>query len=260
MMERRGAWQPWAGTPENYKISIAELVRNGTMDAQIAGTLWAAVDDQVSFLTVAVPQNAGKTTVASAVLALRPPETPLHFVVGETSELQRLAGERAGGYIVVGEFSRAPMPSYIWGPAVREVFATVGHGYSLQTSLHAPGIHPAIRVITQENRVSDADASALKLVVYIEVFRTGRGDVARRVTEVFELDRVEDGAAVGRTLFGWHHNSDSFEKVAEPRQFGLDRGALDRRRQIIGALADSERTSTEDVETAVADFRRTGVT
>ena len=69
---RRGPanWQPWAGAPENYKLSIAALVQNGTMDAEIAGTLWAAVDEQASFLTVAVPQNAGKTTVASAVLAL----------------------------------------------------------------------------------------------------------------------------------------------------------------------------------------------
>src|SRR5215217_2169266 len=139
-MNRR-EWHPWAGTPENYKLSIAELAHNGTMDAEIAGTLWAAVDEKLSFITVAVPQNAGKTTVASAVLALRPTEVELNFVEGRSAdELQQLARDRRGGYIVVGEFSQAPMPSYIWGDAVRKVFKTLHAGYALQTSLHAPGV------------------------------------------------------------------------------------------------------------------------
>ncbi len=55
-------------------ITIAELVRNGTMSAQIAGTLWAAVDEQRSFLTVAIPRFAGKSTLSNAVLALRRPD------------------------------------------------------------------------------------------------------------------------------------------------------------------------------------------
>jgi hypothetical protein len=261
MGSRRGPanWQPWAGTPENYKLSIAALVQNGTMDAQIAGTLWAAVDEQLSFLTVAVPQNAGKTTVASAVLALRPPKVDLHFVLGEAAELQELAEKRAGGYVVVGEFSRAPMPSYIWGSAVRGVFATLRSGYSLQTSLHAPGVGPALQVITSENGVSDEDASALKLIAYIEVFGTQTGDIVRRVTEVYELDRVEGGLPAGRTLFRWRREDDSFDKVAEPQNFGTDRGALTRRREVIDELAQSGRTSTDDVAAAVAGFRAASV-
>jgi hypothetical protein len=254
---RRGPanWQPWAGTPENYKLSIAALVQNGTMDAEIAGTLWAAVDERLSFLTVAVPQNAGKTTVASAVLALRPPEVDLHFVLGEAAELQELAEKRAGGYIVVGEFSRAPMPSYIWGSAVRGVFETLRSGYSLQTSLHAPGVEPALKVIASENGVSDEDASALKLIVYIEVFGTRTGDIVRRVTEVYELDRVEGGLPVGRALFRWRREDDSFDKLAEPQNFSTDRDALARRREVIAELAQSGRTSVEDVAAAVAAFR-----
>jgi hypothetical protein len=258
MMQRGrmpAGWLPWAGAPENYKLSMAELVHNGTMDAEIAGTLWAAVDEQLSFLTVAVPQNAGKTTVASAVLALRPPDVDLHFAMGEPSELEQLAQAQAGGYIVVGEFSRAPMPSYIWGDAVRQVFTTLRYGYSLQTSLLAPGVAPAVRVITEGNGVPDEDASALKLVVYIEVFGTNRGDIVRRVTEVYELDRVEGGLPAGRTLFRWQRDGDRFEKLSEPQQFGLDRDDLARRREVIGALAASGRTSTADVAEAVAAFR-----
>ena len=253
---RASTWRPWAGAPENYELSIAALVANGTMNADIAGTLWAAVDEQLSFLTVAVPRNAGKTTVGSAMLALRQPDTALHFALGEAEELERLAEARLGGYLVIGEFSPAGMPSYIWDEAVRRVFETVRHGYSLQTSLHAPGVEPAIRVITGENQVSDADASLLKLVVYIEVSTTARGETIRRVSEVFELDHVRHGAPVGRTLFRWRPETDRFEKVAEPQQFGADRTVLQRRRDAIEELAVSGRTSIQDVAAMASSVLR----
>jgi type IV secretory pathway ATPase VirB11/archaellum biosynthesis ATPase len=253
-MNRR-EWQPWAGTPENYKLSIADLVQNGTMNAEIAGTLWAAVDEKLSFLTVAVPQNAGKTTVASAVLALRPPEVDLHFVLGHSEELQTLARDARGGYIVVGEFSHAPMPSYIWGDAVRNVFSTLAAGYSLQTSLHAPGVEAAVDVITTQNRVPDADASALDLIAYIEVFRTGDGGVARRVTEVYELDRIEGGRPIGRTLFRWRRETDTFDKLSEPQNFAHGGEKLAQRRGVIQALVNAGRTSIDDVADAVESFR-----
>jgi hypothetical protein len=257
-MNRR-EWQPWAGTPENYKLSIAELVHNGTMDAEIAGTLWAAVDEKLSFLTVAVPQNAGKTTVASAVLALRPPEVELNFVLGKQDELEALASEARGGYIVVGEFSHAPMPSYIWGEPVRQVFSTLRAGYSLQTSLHAPGVEAAVDVITTQNGVPDADASALNLIAYIEVFRNGDGGVARRVTEFYELDRIEGGRAVGRTLFRWQRGSDTFDKLTEPQNFAQDRDALTKRRGLLQELVTRGRTSIDDVAAAVNAFRETSI-
>jgi hypothetical protein len=233
---------------------MAALVANGTLDAQVAGTLWAAADEQLSFLTVAVPREAGKTTVASAILGLRRPDVPLHPVLAEPGELEGLRRERRGGYVVVGEFSPWRMPSYIWGDAVRDVFATLGHGYSLQTSLHAPGVEPAIRVISAENRVPDEQASHLKLVVYIEVTRGTNGQPRRRVAEVFELDRVADGKPVGRTLHRWQPADDRFETVSAPEQFGRDRNVLQRRREAIAELVEARRTSVEDVAALVERF------
>src|SRR3990170_1382751 len=96
-------------------ITIVELIRNGTLSAQVAATLWAAVDERRSFLTVAIPRFAGKSTLSNAVLALRPPDVPLHQVDGSPGEMQRLKREQLGGYLVVAEFSEAPVPHYIWG-------------------------------------------------------------------------------------------------------------------------------------------------
>lgn len=247
-------WNPWAGAPGNYNLSIAALVANGTMDTAIAATLWAAADVQLSFLTVAMPRGAGKTTVASSILALRKPDVPLHFALGEPAELERLRQEKRGGYLVIGEFSPYAMPSYIWGESARQVFATLRHGYSLQTSLHALGVEPAVRVINREIGVSDDDASRLKLVVYIEVVRGTGGETLRRVSEVFEVDRVADGAPVGRTLHRWDRGADRFEQVAEPVQFAQDPSVLQRRRDAIAELVRAGHTSVEDVAAMAASF------
>jgi hypothetical protein len=183
---------------------------------------------------------------------------PLHPVLAEPDELSELRKAQHGGYIVVGELSPYGMPSYIWGPPVRDVFDTLQHGYSLQTSLHAKGVEPAIRVVTAENRVSDEAASHLKLVVYIEAARGSDGRPFRRVAEVFEVDRVVNGAPQGRTLFRWQAVEDRFVKEAEPAQFGRDRAVLQRRREAIHGLVQSGRTSIRDVVGLVQDFARAG--
>src|SRR6266542_1281744 len=89
-MERTGGRQTSPGREEAKGLSVAELVRNGTMSAEIAAVLWAAVDAQLSFLTVAVPRNAGKSTTSNAVLALRRPEAPLHRITGVPAQLDSL--------------------------------------------------------------------------------------------------------------------------------------------------------------------------
>jgi hypothetical protein len=238
------------------EITIAELVRNGTMSAEMAAVLWAAVDEQRSFLTVAIPRFAGKTTTSNAVLALRPSHVLVTPVAGEPGVMQRLAEERRGGYLVVAEFAQAPMPGYIWGEPVRRVFETVhAGGYALQTALHAPGVEEAVREVTYGNGVSDAHASTFKLVMYIERFGHSFDTFQRRVTDLYEVERVQDGRPVGRSLFRWRDADDSFEQLAEPQQWGLDRADLVQRAGIVGHLANRGQTSATNVAAAVAEYR-----
>ena len=237
------------------EITIAELVRNGTMSAEMAGLLWAAVDERRSFLTVAIPRFAGKSTTSNAILALRPPEIPLQYVDGAPELMDRLRRERQGGYLVVGEFSQAPVPGYIWGEPVRRVFETLEAGYSLQAALHAPGVDEAIRVLTEENGVSDALASAFDLVLYIERFGEDEASFWRRLAVIYELDRVQDGRPEGRTLYRWSEDGDRFEAVEQPRSFATGQRDISARAALIAGLAEAGWTSAGDVSEAVATYR-----
>lgn len=242
--------------PEEEPLSIAYLVQNGTMSAEMAGVLWAAAEEQVSYITVAVPQKAGKSTTANAVLALRPANVAVHPVVGDPDEMALLQRERLGGYLQVAEFSPRMRGRYIWEEPARRVFETLASGYSLTGSLHAPGAIDGFHEVTKGIGVSDERAKALKLVLYIEVLgeRNDPG-IRRRLADVYEVTDVKGGDPIGQSLFRWRPESDSFEKVGEPVQFGRDRADLDRRTQVMANLALSERTSPEDVEQAVQSYR-----
>lgn len=237
------------------EITIADLVRNGTMNAEMAALLWAAVDEQQSFLTVALPRFAGKSTTSNAILALRPEHVPLHEVAGESRRMEQLKQDRLGGYLVVGEFSQAPVPGYIWGEPVRRVFETLPYGYSLQTALHARTVEEAIELVTRGNGISDEAASSFKLVLYIERFGSSHVDFWRRLVEIYEVHSVQGGKPIGHPLFKWRQSDDSFEKVSGPHQFGRDAADLAHRASIIADLVVKDRTSPDDVAAAVHDYR-----
>jgi hypothetical protein len=238
------------------EITIAELVRNGTMSAEMAAVLWAAVDERQSFLTVAVPRFAGKTTTSNAVLALRPSEMPVTPVAGEPAQMELLKQERRGGYLQVAEFAYAPVPGYIWGPPVRRVFETVHEGgYALQTALHAPGVEAGMLEVTEGNGISDEHASTFKLIMYIERFGYGYESFWRRVTDLYEVDDVKGGRPRGRSLFRWREAGDTFEQLADPQQWGADRDDLAQRASIIAALAQRDLTGPGEVAAALSEYR-----
>jgi hypothetical protein len=234
------------------EVSLSELVRNGTLNAEMGAVLWAAAHETISFITAAVPQLAGKSTLSRAALAMRRPETPLHRFWGEPAQLDALLRNQLGGYIVVEEFSHAPVPGYIWGEPVRRVFDALKSGYALQATLHAGSVSEALGEITHGNRVTDEGASQLKLVLYVERFGTNRANFWRRLVEVYELHKIEDGRPIGHPLYRWRREDDSFEKVSDPHQFGRDRDLLERRASVLQRLADDGRTSQADLRAAAS--------
>lgn len=234
------------------ELTLVDLVRNGTMNAEMAAILASIAAEQHSFMVVAVPRFAGKSTVTNAMLHCVPANVPVHRLSGDEAEMDRLKHDAGGGYLVVGEFSRAPVPNYIWGPPVRKVFETMRAGYSLSTALHAPSVDDAYAAICRTNGVPDEDASRLTYMVYIQRMGDDEDSFWRRIAQVHEVDRVVDGRPQGRLLYRWRERDDRFERVEEPRLLGVDEARLRERARRLAELASSGPASVEDVRSVVA--------
>lgn len=239
------------------EITIIELIKNHTLSADMAGLLWAGVNEKISFLTAALYRNAGKSTVSKALLSLRPKNISLHYVSDSSSVTEKLLGvEKRGGYLVVEEFSPADIPGYLWGNEAKHVFQTLKDGYSLQGSLHAESAENAITELTQGVGITDEEASQIQLVIFIEMFGATYSDAKRRVTNIFEVHRVENGKPLGHSIFTWNKDNDSFEMTQESHLFARDKNDVQKRSEILGYLANTDKTSVDDVKSVVSDFEK----
>ncbi|MDP6823013.1 MAG: hypothetical protein QF554_06945 [Dehalococcoidia bacterium] len=232
--------------------TLLDLVANGTMDADLAATLWSIADERRSFMTVAVPRFAGKSTVSDAILKTARPDTPIHPLSGDEGQMDELATRPDGGYLVVGEFSKAPVDNYIWGAPVRKVFETVSAGFSLVTALHAPTVEDAYDRICAGNGVSDEDASAINYMLYIERHGESEDDFWRRISAMWEVERVVDGRPSARLLHRWDGGTDTFESIEEPRLLDAGDGVRRDRAGRIQSFVGQGRTSAADVRALIA--------
>ena len=181
------------------------------MSPDIAQALRATVRERRSFLVMAVPRLAGKSTVTAAMLASRPRSMPLRTIGIDGDEIDALLEESAGGYIEIPEISSGPhAPGYIWGAKVRRVFAGVGPSVALAAALHAPDPGEAFAIICRGCGVPDRDAAKVKLAVYLRSLGEWQRPTRRVVATVHEIDGVSEGRPRARLLFRWDEESDRF--------------------------------------------------
>lgn len=234
------------------ELTLLDLVHNGTMDHHLAATIWTIAEERRSFVVMAVPRFAGKTTVSHAMLRFVPSGTPVHHLSGDEAEVESLRANPDGGYLVVGEFSRASVSNYIWGEPVRKVFETMREGFPLATALHAATVEEAFSKICDDNGVPDRDASLIDYVIYIERKGTDLDDFWRRIAAVHEVDRVVNGMPSARLLHRWNEADDSFERVEQPRLLSVGADGLQARAARIRQMVDAGRTSDADIDTLIA--------
>lgn len=206
-------------------MNLADLVANGTMSPEIASTLEATAQGRHSFLVVAIPRLAGKSTVMAAMLEHRPRAAPLRTVGEDGVDIDALAAASAGGYLVVPEISEYPVtPGYIWGAPVRQVFSRIGKDVALAAALHASGADEAIEIVCHGNRVPDDQAAEIALVVYIRSLgKDWQRPTARRIATVHEVVTVRRGRPEARLLHRWDDGADRFETLERPRRIAAAR-------------------------------------
>lgn len=191
------------------------------MSAEIAHVLRATVAEHRSFVVMAIPRLAGKTTTKDAMLASA--KWRVARLKGDGRALDAVIAKARGGYLVIPEISQATsIPGYIWGAPVRRAFAAIDERTALATALHAPGIEECFDIICKENGVPDELAAKLSLVVYLRSLGSDwQAPTGRRVAKVHEILGVKGGRPDARLLFRWDEATDRFITVAAPQRIGV---------------------------------------
>ncbi len=197
-------------------LSLDDLATNGTMSAAMAATLRRAVQSHRSYLVIALPRLAGKSTVGKAMLDVaRAKKVPIRELGEDGTDVDALAREANGGYLYVPEVSRYPVTEgYVWGAPVRSAFAAIKDGTALSTALHADSAEDALGIL-RANRIPAHDLAGLDLIVHIRSLGDDwRNPTGRKVADVNELVGGEL-----RALHRWDEKTDTFEEVAKPTLF-----------------------------------------
>ena len=193
------------------ELGLADLVANRTMSPGIAGALREVARQRRSFVVVAVPRLAGKSTVLRAILAERPKSSPVATVAEDGRPIDQLIKDSAGGYLVIPEITQsAAMPGYIWGADVRRIFKSAKEGVSLAATLHAEGPDDAFAQICGGCGVPDADASKFSFAVSLRSIGRWEEPTRRVVASVHEIDGVRDGKPRTKLLHKWDEERDRF--------------------------------------------------
>jgi Flp pilus assembly CpaF family ATPase len=192
-------------------LGLDDLVANRTMSRDIAETLRQIGREKRSFVVLAVPRLAGKSTVLRAILAERPRSSPVMTLAEDGQDIDQLLKRSARGYLVIPEITQsAAMPGYIWGADVRRIFRAAKEGVSLAATLHADGPEDAFAQICQGCGVVDADASKVEFAVHLRSIGRWEEPTRRVVQSVNAIDGVRDGKPRLKILHRWDEEHDRF--------------------------------------------------
>ena len=181
------------------------------MSTDIAAVLREIARRRRSFIVVAVPRLAGKSTVLRAILAERPASSPVLTIAEDGNDIDELVKKSAGGYLVIPEITKsAAMPGYIWGDDVRRIFKTVNEDVSLAATLHAEGSDDAFAQICAGCGVSDEQASKISFAVALRSLGRWEEPTRRVVQSVHAIDGVHEGKPRTRVLHHWDEQQDRF--------------------------------------------------
>ncbi|MCI0437728.1 MAG: type II secretion system protein E, partial [Chloroflexi bacterium] len=113
------------------RLSLLDLIRNGTLDLQMAALLWGLVERKTSIIVAAGPQRAGKTTLLSALVDFMPPWFERVHTRGIHEDFSFLSQtDPSKTCILIPELSDHT-PAYLWGIRVQTLFDALARGYSM---------------------------------------------------------------------------------------------------------------------------------
>lgn len=274
--------------------SIVELIRAGTLDAELAALLWALIEGRVPLIVAAQAQGAGKTTLLDALVAFLPPGVRTTELAGAMETFDWLPQAPELGWrrphspeaIAARVMGRGPapvrpdntvllipelsdhLPSYTWGAEARIALRAVAIGYGLAATIHADSLDDVFDQLRRPPvSLGDDELSRLGIVLILRPV----GDGLRRVVAahyVRPTARDEHGHVqrLGPAVLAtWDPDHDRFEHfgwgITPELAVRLDRRPgdleidIDRRRDYLAGLAEAGIVEVDAVRAAIDGFR-----
>ena len=282
---RRAGWtfRPVPPTPR----SIVELIRSGTLDAELAATLWVLIEGRVPVIVAGDEGGAGKTTLLDALLDFLPPGVHTRQLAGasetfgwlpQATELGWQGTPAAAGSaptvrpdttVLIAEELSDHLPAYTWGQEARIAIRAASIGYQLAATIHADTLEAVFEQLRRPPvRADDDELSRLGLVLIVRRLDDDR----RRVTAAHYIRptaRDEHGHVqrLGPAVLAtWDPGTDRFEHfgwgVTPELARRVERKAGDfelevgRRRDYLHDLATAGSTDVDAVRTAIQAYRQ----
>lgn len=186
----RGQWAFRPISPEPR--SIAELIQAGTLDAELAATVWLLLEARVPLLVAGAARSVGKTTLLTALLDFVPQTVNVVELRGvdETFDWLPHASElgwpgttsrpavgppiRPDNTIMLAAELSDHTPAYTWGDAARLVVRASAIGYGLAATIHGDALDDVFAALRASPvRLNDDELSRLGVVLVLR--KDGRG-------------------------------------------------------------------------------------
>ncbi|MEZ4523173.1 MAG: type II secretion system protein E [Thermomicrobiales bacterium] len=173
--------------------SLPWLIATGTLGAAEAAILSLAVEMRRSVIVAAAEDKAGKTTLLTALLQFMDPSTRPVYIRGIYERFEYLSQlDPVDRYVLCNEIS-AHLPTYLWGRGVRNLFAGLGNGFPLATTMHAGSSQEAIDALqSYPLEVPPQYVTGIDLIVTL---RKGMVD-GHQVRRVVAVDRIRERRGV----------------------------------------------------------------
>ncbi|MGC8832654.1 MAG: hypothetical protein ACP5R4_01265 [Armatimonadota bacterium] len=193
-------------------LTFVDLIEAGTVSEELVAYFLCAVAGGASFITAAVPGNAGKTTVLACLLSLLPPQTEI-FTIADAYHLYAAQRDHSGKRIcyLVHEISDGPFYSYLWGAHVDRFLALRGNKRQIAASMHSDSPEHMEQVLVRELGVNRDRFNSIELLVFLRMDRIQLG-LRRRVASVYEA--AQDGKH--RLVYSWNPKTDSHDLIEAP--------------------------------------------
>jgi hypothetical protein len=267
--------------------SITELIRAGTLDAELAATVWVLLEGRVPLIVAAEAGGAGKTTLLHALLDFLPAGLRTRELLGtfetwdwlpQASELgwrgpspatAATSDTRPDTTVLLAAELSDHLPGYTWGEHARIAIRAASIGYGLAATIHGDRLEDVLDLLRRPPvRADDDELSRLGVVLVLR--RVDRPAGSRRVVAAHYIRPVarDEHGHVQRlgpaVLATWDAVTDRFEHFAWgvtpelARRVGRKAGDLEleieRRRDLLERLVAGGVTDLDETRRAIAAY------